>query len=407
MGSSEVQNNLLIIPKRILPVIVFSQFAVTSIWFAGNAIVGDLQSAMNVGIEDTGIVTSAIQLGFITGTLIFALLSISDRYSARKLFFICSVLGSISNLLIYFIAYDLFSLLLLRFITGFFLTGIYPVGMKIAAGWYKEKLGNAIGLLVGSLVLGTAFPHLIKSFGGSLPWEQVIFIISVFSLAGGILMFLFVPDGPHISSGTKFNPKAILTIFKHKKLRSSALGYFGHMWELYTFWAFIPLILLYYIKLNPVELNISFWAFLIIASGSVGCVVGGVISKKVGSAKVAFIQLALSGICCLVSPLMFYTSAPIFLSFLIFWGIVVVGDSPQYSAIIALSAPSELVGSGLTLVNSIGFAITIVSIWVLYQFNEILELNYLLLILALGPILGLISMKPLLAGYNHKGGSIK
>jgi predicted MFS family arabinose efflux permease len=385
------------IPKRILPVIVFSQFAVTSIWFAGNAIVGDLQSAMNVGIEDTGIVTSAIQLGFIAGTLIFALFSISDRYSARKLFFICSMLGSVSNLLIYFIAYDLFSLLVLRFITGFFLTGIYPVGMKIAAGWYKEKLGNAIGLLVGSLVLGTAFPHLIKSFGGSLPWEQVIFIISVFSLVGGILMYLFVPDGPHISSGTKFNTKAILAIFKYRALRSSALGYFGHMWELYTFWAFIPLILLYYLKLNQVELNISFWAFLVIASGSIGCIVGGMISKKVGSAKVAFIQLALSGICCLISPLMFYTSAPIFLTFLIFWGIVVVGDSPQYSAIIALSAPRELVGSGLTLVNSIGFAITILSLWVLYQFSEILDQQYLLLILAVGPIAGLISMKPLLS----------
>jgi predicted MFS family arabinose efflux permease len=385
------------IPKRILPVIVFSQFAVTSLWFAGNAIVGDLQSAMNVGIEETGIVTSAIQLGFISGTLIFALVSISDRYSARKLFFICSVLGSVSNLLIYFIAYDLFSLLVLRFITGFFLTGIYPVGMKIAAGWYKEKLGNAIGLLVGSLVLGTSFPHLIKSFGGSLPWEQVIFIISVFSLAGGVLMYLFVPDGPHISSGTKFNPKAILTIFKYKELRSSALGYFGHMWELYTFWAFIPLILLYYIKLNPVELNISFWAFLIIASGSVGCIVGGVISQKVGSAKVAFIQLALSGICCLISPLMFYTSAPIFLTFLIFWGIVVVGDSPQYSAIIALSAPSELVGSGLTLVNSIGFAITILSLWIVSQIAGIVELSFVLIFLALGPIAGLISMKPLLS----------
>ena len=391
------------IPKQILPVIVFSQFAVISIWFAGNAIVGDLQSAMNVGIEDTGIITSAIQLGFIAGTLIFALLSISDRYSARKLFFICSVFGSVSNLLIYFIAYDLFSLLVLRFITGFFLTGIYPVGMKIAAGWYKEKLGNAIGLLVGSLALGTAFPHLIKSFGGSLPWEQVIFIISVFSLAGGILMYLFVPDAPLISSGTKFNPKAILTIFKYKQLRSSALGYFGHMWELYTFWAFIPLILIYYMKLNPVELNISFWAFLIIGSGSVGSIVGGVISKKMGSARVAFIQLALSGICCLISPLMFYTSTPIFLIFLIFWGVVVIGDSPQYSAIIALSAPSELVGSALTLVNSIGFAITILSLWVLSQFYEILELQYLLLILALGPIAGLISMKPLLSSYISKG----
>ena len=384
------------VPNRILPVIVFSQFAGTSLWFAGNAIIGDLQTAMNVGIEDTGIVTSAIQLGFIFGTLVFALLSISDRYSPRKLFFLCSVLGSVSNLLIYFFANDLFSLLVLRFITGFLLTGIYPVGMKIAAGWYKEKLGNAIGLLVGALVLGTAFPHLIKSFGGSLPWEQVIFAISAFSLAGGIAMYLLVEDGPYISSGTKFNPKPIITLFKYKELRSSALGYFGHMWELYTYYALIPLILIYYLKLSSDELNVSLWSFIIIASGSIGCIVGGMISKKIGSAKVAFIQLGLSGFCCLISPLMFNTSAPIFLTFLIFWGIVVIGDSPQYTAIIALSAPKELVGSGLTLVNSIGFAITILSLWFVYQFLDLIDISYALMILAIGPILGLISMKKIL-----------
>ena len=390
-------NKPLNIPKRILPVIVFSQFAVTSLWFAGNAIISDLQSAMNVGIEDTGIVTSAIQLGFISGTLIFALLSLSDRYSPRKIFFISSVLGSVSNLLIYFVADSLFSLLVLRFITGFLLTGIYPIGMKIAAGWYKDKLGNAIGLLVGSLVLGTAFPHLIKSFGGSLLWEQVIFVVSGFALAGGLLMYLVVDDGPYITSGTKFNPKAIVTIFKYKDLRSSALGYFGHMWELYTFWALIPVILIYYIKSNQMEMNISFWSFIIIASGSIGCTVGGIISKKSGSVKVAFIQLALSGICCLVSPLMFNTSAPIFLAYLIFWGIVVAGDSPQYSAIVALTAPKELVGSGLTLVNSIGFSITILSLWVTYQFLGIMEISYALLILSLGPIIGLFSMRGIIS----------
>ena len=388
-------------PNRILPVIVFSQFAVTSLWFAGNAIIADLQPAMNVGIQDTGIITSAIQLGFITGTLLFAFFSVSDRYSPRKLFLFCSVLGSISNILIYLVAYNLFSLLVLRFITGFFLTGIYPVGMKIAAGWYKEKLGNAIGLLVGALVFGTAFPHLLKSFGGSLPWEQVILIISGFSLLGGVTMYLFVKDGPYISSGTKFDPKAIIKIFKYKKLRSSALGYFGHMWELYTFWALIPIILLNYLKSSAIELNISFWSFIIIASGSVGCIVGGVISKTIGSAKVAYSQLALSGFCCIISPIMFYTPTTVFLAYLIFWGIVVVGDSPQYSAIIALAAPKELVGSGLTIVNSIGFALTILSLWFIYQFLGIIEISYALMILALGPTLGLISMKKLLLQDNN------
>lgn len=384
------------VPNRILPIIVFSQFASTSLWFVGNAIIADLRTSMNVGIDDTGIVTSAIQLGFITGTLLFAFLSLSDRYSPRKLFLLCSVLGAVSNLLVYFIAYNLFSLLVLRFITGLFLTGIYPIGMKIASGWYKKGLGNAIGLLVGALAIGTAFPHLIKSFGGSLPWGQVIFIVSGFSVVGGLAMYLFVPDGPYISSGTKFNPKVIITIFKNKELRSSALGYFGHMWELYTYYALIPLILIYYLKLNPDELNISFWSFIIIASGSIGCIVGGVVSKRTGSAKVAFVQLALSGFCCLISPIMFNTAAPIFLTFLIIWGIVVMGDSPQYSAIIALSAPKELVGSGLTLVNSIGFGITILSLWFVYQFLDIINISYALMILAVGPIMGLISMKRLL-----------
>jgi len=202
------------------------------------------------------------------------------------------VLGAFSNLLIYFIADNLFSLLVLRFITGFFLTGIYPIGMKIAAGWYKKGLGNAIGLLVGALVLGTAFPHLIKSIGGSLPWEQVIFFVSgvSFAGAGGILMYLLVPDGPYITSGTKFNPKAILSIFNHRQFRAAAFGYFGHMWELYTLWAFVPIILIYYKNENSVDLNIFFWSFIIIAAGSLGCIIGGIISKKAGSAKVASFQ---------------------------------------------------------------------------------------------------------------------
>lgn len=384
------------VPKLILPVIVFSQLAVTSLWFAGNAIITDLQSAMNVGIGDTGIVTSAVQLGFIFGTLMFALFSISDRYSPRKIFFICSLLGAGSNLLIYFIASDLLSLLVLRFITGFFLAGVYPIGMKIAAGWYKEKLGNAIGFLVGSLVLGTAFPHLIKSIGSSLEWQQIIFIISGLSVIGGITIYAFVADGPYISSGTKFNINAIITILKSKRLRSAAFGYWGHMWELYTFWALIPIILITYFNQKTMELNISLWSFLIIAVGSLGCILGGIISPKAGSAKVAFVQLSLSCVCCIIAPIMFQTSVTIFLIFMIFWGIVVVGDSPQYSAVIALSAPKDLVGSGLTLVNSIGFAITIVSLWFIYQFLDKIPISIALMILSLGPIVGLISMRHLI-----------
>jgi MFS family permease len=385
------------IPKRILPIIILSQFAGTSLWLAGNAIINDLQSAMNVDINDVGNVTSAIQLGFITGTLVFAFFALSDRYSPRKIYLICSILGGISNVLILFLAYDLFSLLALRFITGFFLTGIYPIGIKISSGWYKKDLGNAIGLLVGALVLGSALPHFIKSIGGSLPWEQVIYMVSAISVIGGVSMYIFVPDGPHITAGTKFNPGAILSLFKNRKFKSAAFGYFGHMWELYTLWTFIPIILIYYNNEHSSELNIFIWTFAVIAAGSIGCVVGGLFSKKVGSAYVAYTQLLLSGICCLVCPLFFGTSALVFISFLIFWGIVVAGDSPQYSAIIALSAPGELVGSALTIVNSIGFAITILSLWVIYQIYGFVIAPYYLIFLAPGPLFGLVSMRSLIS----------
>lgn len=384
----------------ILPTIVFSQFAGGSLWFAGNAILGDLQAQWNIGAEAVGSMTSAVQLGFISGTLCFAFFAISDKFSPRNIFFSCSIFGAVANLLIYIIPHHLYPLLVLRFLTGFFLAGIYPIGMKIASGWYQKKLGNAIGLLVGALVLGTAFPHLLKSIGGSLPWKQVILLVSLLSPFGGLLMFLLVPDGPHITKGTKFDPKSTYLVFKVKDFRAAAFGYFGHMWELYTFWAFVPVLLIAYVNQTSINLNISLWSFIIIGIGSMGCAIGGLISLKIGSAKVAFTQLLLSGICCILSPFLFSASPEIFIGFLIFWGIVVVGDSPQYSAISARTAPKELVGTGLTIMNCIGFAITIVSIQFVNYTAIHIDKNYLLLVLAMGPLLGLISMRPLLRESN-------
>jgi MFS family permease len=389
-------------PFWILPTIILSQFTGTSLWFAGNAILGDLQQQWSLGIHAVGYMTSAVQLGFIAGTFCFAFFALADRFSPRIVFFICSLLGASSNLLIYLIAEGFVSLLVFRLVTGFFLAGIYPVGMKIAAGWYRQGLGKALGFLVGALVVGTAFPHLLKGWGQSVLWETVIISISAISLAGGLLMLVLVPDGPYLFKGTKFNINALAVIFQSKDLRSAAFGYFGHMWELYTLWAFVPVILMAYGTNNPeININISFWAFWIIAGGSLGCILGGVISKRIGSASVAFVQLASSGICCLLSPWVFQSSLGLFLGFLIFWGIVVVGDSPQFSSLVALTAPKELVGSALTIVNCIGFSITIFSIQLTnYLINFILP-DYLFLFLAVGPMIGLISLRPLLQSISY------
>jgi MFS family permease len=383
-------------PSHILPAIIFSQFTGTSLWFAGNAVVLDLQRDWGLAEHSVGYITAAVQLGFIVGTLVFAFLAIADRFSPRWVFFACSMAGALANIALLAAPEGLSGLLLLRFATGFFLAGIYPVGMKIAAGWFEKGLGRALGYLVGALVLGTAFPHLIRSSGTELPWQQVMIGVSVLASAGGVLMLVLVPDGPYLPKGSAFNPQALAIIFRSKAFRASAFGYFGHMWELYTLWAFIPIWLLAYSEMNSISLNIPLWSFLVIAIGFFGCAIGGVISAKVGSAKVAAVQLTVSGICCLLSPLFFTAEFTLFIIFLFIWGITVIGDSPQFSALNAENAPREYVGSALTIVNSIGFLITVFSIQLVNSLLLVIGPEYIFWLLIPGPMIGLWMMMPLL-----------
>ncbi|MFH2000246.1 MAG: MFS transporter, partial [Planctomycetota bacterium] len=254
-------------PSWILPVIVSTQFAGGSPWFSGNAVLETLQRQWSMGSESLGYLTSAVQLGFILGTLCFAYFAVSDRHSPRVVFFVCSLLGAFSNLLIFLVAEGFYSMLLFRFLTGFFLAGIYPVGMKIAAGWYQEGLGKAMGFLIGALVAGTAFPHLIKGMGATLPWQAVIITTSAFSAAGGLLMLLLVPNGPYMKKGNSLNGQALQILLRSRPVRAAAIGYFGHMWELYTFWAFVPVVLGAYLAAHAgSSLNVSLWTFCIMAS---------------------------------------------------------------------------------------------------------------------------------------------
>ena len=372
--------------------IVLSQFAGGSLWFAGNAVLSDLQLALGLPGAALGYITSAVQLGFIAGTLAFAFFALSDIVSPRLVFFLCALAGAAANTASYALAEGLASLLVLRFATGFFLAGIYPVGMRIATGWYRDDLGKALGLLVGALVFGTAFPHLLKGLGAALPAQQVMLGVSALALTGGAAMFALVPDGPYLSRGARFDPRALASVFGAANFRASAFGYFGHMWELYAFWAFVPLV----IAAHAAGLKVSLWTFAIIAAGALGCIAGGLVSLRHGSARVAFAQLSASGVCCLLSPLMFHAPTPLFLAFLLFWGMVVAGDSPQFSALNAAYAPRERVGSALTIANCIGFAITIGSVELLNAAAGPLGATWLFLLLAPGPALGLISLLPLL-----------
>jgi len=377
--------------KFVLPIIVISQFLCTSLWFAGNAVLPDIIKNFPAELNLLANLTSMVQFGFIAGTLVFAIFAISDIFAPSKVFFVCGIAASIFNLGICLEFSDVNLLLLFRFLTGFMLAGIYPVGMKIASDYFKDGLGKSLGFLVGALVLGTAFPHLLKTFTADFPWKYVIYATSTLSLIGASCVFFFVPNGPFRMAGQKFDFSACLSGFKNINFRSAAFGYFGHMWELYTFWAFLPGILLLYKSTHDVaKLNVSLFAFLIIASGGLSCMLGGLLSQKFGAKKIATIALSVSGLCCLLSPIfLFADSVYIFFMFLFIWGLAATADSPLFSSLVAKNAPEHLRGTSLTLVNCIGFAITIVSIQLLNILSKEMNSHYLYMVLAIGPILGL------------------
>ncbi len=383
------------IPKRILIFIIIAQFFCTSLWFAGNGVMNNLMVDFQLNEDALSYLTSVVQFGFISGTLVFAFFSIADRFSPSKVFFVSAVLGAALNLGIIWEENTIYTLLIFRFLTGFFLAGIYPVGMKIAADYYDKSLGKSLGFLVGALVLGTALPHLLKNITSEFPWKYVLISTSVLAFVGGIMIYLFVPDGPYRKSSQKFDVKVFSKVFQNQKLRSAAFGYFGHMWELYAFWTFVPLILNSYMEThNDVNFDVSLLSFSIIGIGFFSCALGGILSLKIGVKKVARNSLLLSGCCCLAFPLIFMMNSEIlFLGFLLFWGMVVIADSPMFSTLVARSADPKMKGTALTLVNCIGFGITIISIQLLSSLLVNFHAVYIYMILALGPLFGLISLR--------------
>jgi len=371
----------------ILVTIVFAQFCCTSLWFATNAIINDLISHFGLQESALGQLTSAVQFGFIVGTLFFGILSIADKFSPSKVFLVCALGGALINALIIYKGNTIASLLAIRFIVGFFLAGIYPVGMKIASDYYKKGLGVSLGYLVGALVLGTALPHAIKAFGGALSWNMVIIVVSGIAIIGGFCIYFLVPDGPYRKKGSGWKLKNVTSLIKNKEFVTASIGYFGHMWELYAFWAFVPLAIELTLDSSS---NHSLFAFCVIAIGSLGCIAAGYLSKRYGVERMAFLFLFISFCCCLLSPIILNSQhkSGIFL-FLLIWGFTVVADSPLFSTSVANSSPAEVKGGALTIVTCLGFLISIVSIQLLNNIRDNVAVEWLFIYLCIGPAIAL------------------
>lgn len=382
--------------KNPVPAIVLAQLLGTSLWFSANSAADDLVRNWGILPTDIGTLTNAVQLGFILGTLAFAISGLADRFAASRIFAVCALLGGLFNAAFALLATDMASGIPLRFAVGLCLAGVYPLGMKLVVSWVPERAGAALAKLVGMLTLGTALPHGVRLAGAGWSWQATILVSSCLALIAAAMIFA-LGDGPHLKRRHDAPPLRLGRVFhafSASGFRASALGYFGHQWELYAFWTLVPSLLVASDLAATRTAGLSGLAFGIIGIGAIGCVFGGWWSQRIGSARVAASALGLSALCCAAFPLTGAWPAWARITLLLLWGASVVADSPHFSALSARACPPEIVGSALAVQNSIGFAITMVSIhlgtaWIGDWGNRI---TWLLLP---GPLLGLVGLYPL------------
>lgn len=386
--------------------IALAQLLGTSLWFSANSAADDLRKAWGVSVADIGILTSAVQLGFILGTLVFALSGLADRFPASRIFTCCALLGATFNACFAWFSTGIVNGAAFRFLVGICLAGIYPIGMKLIVSWAPDRTGSALAYLVAMLTLGTALPHALRAIGAAWRWQHVILCSSALAVLAAILIYL-LGDGPHLpvrnvatqKTGRRMHVGEVLGAFASRDFRAAALGYFGHMWELYAFWTIVPsLIVRTALSARLHRSNVSELAFAVLAAGAVGCMLGGIVSRRVGSARVAAVALAISGLCCVIFAAGWRVFSPItLLALLLVWGAAVVTDSPQFSALSARACPPNLVGAALAIQISIGFGITIVAIAVVTGMFDRMGTEVIWLLVP-GPVLGLLGFYPQWAG---------
>lgn len=380
--------------KQNIIILVIAQVAAMALWFVTAAILGDMTRDVEMSKGASAALSSAVQGGFVIGALFSAFTGVADRFPPQRVFAISVWLGALATALLLVVPVGSLQAILLRGFTGFCLAGVYPVGMKIAVGWSKKHRGFLVGLLVGGLTLGSAAPHLLTYIGGT-DWRSTIVIACVLAVAAGVLI-LFTRNGPLHATAAKFEMRSISYAWTNINVRRAYGGYLGHMWELYVMWAWISVALSVsfsqQVDTEAAKELAKLVTFFVIATGAVSCAIAGRIADLIGKAELTIYAMAISGTCAVLFALNF--GGPLWLMIVIalVWGMSIIPDSAQFSALVADFTPAEKAGSLMTFQTALGFALTTVTVQLAPLVADQTGWAWLMATLALGPIFGICSM---------------
>ncbi|WP_233159676.1 MFS transporter [Pseudonocardia sp. MH-G8] len=367
-----------------------------AVWFSVSAVVPSLRQDWGISTAGAVWLTGSTQIGFVVGAIGSAALNLADRIAAHVLLAVSAASAALCTLVLALAVDGMGGAIPLRFLTGVCLAGVYPVGMKLMASWAPSAgRGLALGVLVGALTLGSTMPQLISGLG-DLPWSAVLFVASALGGLGALVAVLVVRPGPHLSGRSAPHPRYALTMFTERGPLLANLGYFGHMWELYALWTWLPAFLLASSAANALPGSVGLVVFATMGVfGAVGCLLGGLGADRFGRAPVAVAALAVSGACCLLSPLAFHATPAVLVVFCAVWGAAVIADSGVFSTSLSELVDPRFVGTALTAQTALGFALTVLSIQLVPLLADAVGWQYAFLLLVPGPVLGARAMQTL------------